>query len=461
VSGRWNMTKQKTHDPSEEATGIISELDSIPVFAKLWPKVKDDLKISGEASSGTELLKLLKMMPEDEVLVRAKNHLRNRDYRELSLWLDILHCATALNRHDALQTGNRFASTDYFEPIPWIWVTGEPNTDRMWTVELILSMCPERSFEQSATLDCEWDDQEFLFDKLFGSYFDPHKPVQEHTPPFVRLDAGFLIFYKAEKLSPMVQKKLIQWREKSLRRAAAGWTAQTNNCENESRSLGNPIILSDPRQEVELTDVAVFFVADRSPWELVDQGLIMRELASGSIHIVIPPLRECPKLIIHWLRDLIIAKPTLTHHVPDPLKYWSKGALELVSSFHWPDNLAGLRCLVDTLFFKGLLRSGKEKITEDQIRAALSEIYGPSSGLTSDHPLQPKSKELASLFTSTDLSPDQSEWIEIFRERYQGRPGAITAMATEYGINRSLLSKTLNAAGINTGKGGRPRKNTR
>ncbi len=47
--------------------------------------------------------------------------------------------------------------------------------------------------------------------------------------------------------------------------------------ENESKvGSGNPIILSDPRQEVELTDVAVFFVADRPPWELVEQGLIMR-----------------------------------------------------------------------------------------------------------------------------------------------------------------------------------------
>ncbi len=118
---------------------------------------------------------------------------------------------------------------------------------------------------------------------------------------------------------------------------------------------------------------------------------------SGSIHIVIPPLRERPKLIIEWLRTFIVEKPTLTGHVSDPLKHWTKGALELVSSFQWPDNLAGLRGLVDTLFFKGVLRSGKEKITEDQVRAALFEMYGPSSHLTSEHPVQAGGSELASL----------------------------------------------------------------
>jgi DNA-binding NtrC family response regulator len=278
----------------------------------------------------------------------------------------------------------------------------------------------------------------------------------------VELNNSFLLFYRAEKMSLNFQKKLVTWKQNgiSLREAAPKPKVPVHKDRAVKKSEKMQKILLW-KEHIDLLEVGLIFVSDRAPWELVEQGVVMRELVSGSVHIPVPPLRECPKLIVSRLRHLIINKPTLNIIDPDPLKYWTKPALDAVSSFHWPDNLAGLKGLVDTLFFKGVLRSGKDQITEDHIRGALWEMYGPASLVTSELPVQTGSNEFELLLRAKEPPPDRSKWIEIFQEKYQGKPGAVSKMARDYGINRSLLSTTLNEAGISTGKGGRPRKEAR
>ncbi len=147
------MTDKSKRGISKEEARRMADLDSIPFFALAWPKIKEVSGVSGEASSFIEAAGLLSSMPEDELREKlCNNFLQDWDYQDVRMLLDVGYSAMAINRHDDLQAGKRFAPTDHFEPIPWIWVTGEPNTDRMRTVQLILLMCPERSVEQSITV---------------------------------------------------------------------------------------------------------------------------------------------------------------------------------------------------------------------------------------------------------------------------------------------------------------------
>ena len=153
----------------------------------------------------------------------------------------------------------------------------------------------------------------------------------------------------------------------------------------------------------------------------------------------------------------------------NPLRFWTPEALALSINHTWPDNLAGLSGFVDNLFDKGILRSHHGRVTGSDVKSVLSECDHSGSRHHSRLPAQAgitlSAFALMGLETTLEDTPEEKperrHWPEIFRQEYQGLPGAVTKMAKDHRISRSLLSKTLNAAGINTGKGGRPRKSQR
>lgn len=448
----------------------ILDLDSIPGMAEIMSAALRNvfgMPDSTNVSNATEWIEQIRKFSAEEFVAKLhKNCIAHHDPNFLSMLTETVYVAAAINRHDDFEAGDRFTTSDHCEQLPWIWITGEPNTDRRKVASLIVSQCPKRSFKNSKLVDCESDDEETVLEYFFGSYFEPVPGNELRSAKIVDLNNSFLLFYKAEKMSPNCQRKLITWRQNGRdRREAPPVQIGTDHQDRSIRKSDDLQKIIWWKEKIDLLEVAPVFISDRAPWELVEQGLVMRELVSGSIHLPVPPLRECPKLIVSRLRQFIVNKSTLSAPVSDPLKYWSKEALDAVCSFHWPDNLAGLRGLVDTLFFKGALRSGEDQITEQQIRGALWEMYGPASLITSQNPVQTGSSDSLWPITTSESRPQRKladisddELKNRWENEFKDSPGGKTLMAKALLVDYRNLCKRLSSLGCTSNALGRPKK---
>lgn len=430
---------------------IVPTEEALQFLSRLLKEYLGTAKLSQSPSFEDLCVKISEAPPEKlKGFLKAMSAFLNDP--SIKIYMNIGMYGQAINRHDHHSHPAKPVDTGAFEMVPWIWITGEPHTDRREYATIMLGFCAER--DHVDIVYCGLGDEKSLLSEIFGST-ESGSAADGHIEGKLRkADMGFLIFFEADKLPKRCQEKLLRWRDNSSIKSIAERQLPIHN---KSGVVG-------AADETELVDAVIIFIADTNPRELVSKGLVLEGLVSGAVKLAVPPLRECLMLIEDKLRSLVVQRAFLRKPNDDPLENWTTEALDLVCGYPWPDNIAGLKALVDTLFYSGALRSSSDVITAKHIEKALENIYGDPSPASSGHPGQAGSTLLdflPAIKEATEPPPGRGEWPRIFQDEFQGKPGAVSKMALKYGINRSMLSTTLNAAGIKTGKGGRPPKATR
>lgn len=325
----------------------------------------------------------------------------------------ILVCAELINNHDQFFE-ERDRSIDEFEPVPWIWITGEEGVGKRHLARVLKSQCRYRD----ALLQIEplfVDDKEALSE----IFVDP-KGDQEGK--FWSAAEGFLVIHEPEGLPKSCLQRLIRWHETGLMR----------KYEN---------------SEFEIADIVFVFVSTRPPQTSNTGRDLIESLQRGVLaYISIPPLRDRREDILPYL-DLFLGKKSQIFlkqefHIAEVLE--QEAILELVN-FDWPDNLRGFQRFIELLIFSGQWELGTKMITGSQARRALRKLYPKLVFPSLRDPKRP-SKRPRKLTREELLNLD---------EELLDKGWTLTDAAKSLGVDKATLSKRRKEEGLPRLKQGR------
>jgi two-component system, NtrC family, nitrogen regulation response regulator NtrX len=327
----------------------------------------------------------------------------------------------AITRHDELNDTHGL-----WEPLPFIWITGEQGVGKRKLVQRIRALC--RTREVFVELDCELKDESEIKLELLGN------KQRSMKGSFWEADAGLLVIYEPQKMSKECQGLLVEWQE-------SGRISYKSGIRN-----------------LEEHDDVVVFVSREDPQEMKRRGLVLPGLVQKAfVRMHIPPLRERPQDMVLLMEYLLRTKGTefagrefSLEQTLEPDVLW------LLVNFHWPSNEDGLRDVFMSLISNYLLADYDHVISVAEIIETLEAQYGSEilRNLTPSFrkgPLPCKQRHSGSKQFSLDE-------IKVFRRLVVDMGWQLDELAQLVGVSRSRMSRMLKTADPSRLPLGRPRK---
>jgi DNA-binding NtrC family response regulator len=325
----------------------------------------------------------------------------------------IADCVKFINNHDQF-FGEQDHSIDEFEPVPWIWITGEEGVGKTYLVRVLKNQCRYR--DTLLRVDGRLLDDKEALSEIFGD------PRGEHEGKLWSAIEGFLVIHEPQGFPTACLQRLIEWHESGL-------------------------IQKYENREIEIADVVLVFVSTSQPQRPRTGGELLECLHRGVLgYINVPPLRDRRADILPHL-ELFLRKKSrifLKQEFRIGEVFEQEAIAELVN-FDWPDNLRGLQRFTELLIFSGQWKLGVTLITASQVRKALRTLYPEwvfpnlrDPGCPSKRPRKLTLKELLNL-----------------DEQLLDKGWTLTDVAKSLGVALSTLSKRRSEEGLPRLKRGR------
>ncbi len=310
-----------------------------------------------KSANAQDVLGLLMTQPEEAIKKLSgvvKDLIAHVPDAPLQQMDQVRTCFENINRRDRRYFEAGRKAPEHFEPLPWVWITGEEGTHRRQAVRLIRDHCLYR--KRIELLDCSVLSEDQVWKALFGKTNSPLlQPGDLSDGKLAKADQGILVIYQAEKLPKPCQNKLVQWRD-FYRLERQGFGGE--------------------REEREAVDVALFFISGQDPEVLVNKEIIDRRLFAGALHIRMPSIREMPETAEFEFRQALERRSDPGSTAGDLESKFSVEAVEALMNFDWSDNTIGIENFIDQLLVSGRASPLAPEIDAADVRAVLAQLYG-------------------------------------------------------------------------------------
>jgi DNA-binding NtrC family response regulator len=339
-------------------------------------------------------------------------------------------CVQAINCHDEYY--DKDDSSDDFEPVPLIWISGEKGVGKRDLVQRITSGCGFR--EYLLKVDCQLNQESKIRSELFGDAPDSFEELKNSREgKFSASDAGLLAVFCPQRLPIDCQRRIDQWQRSGR------------------------MEYDNPYRKDEENGAVVMLVADERPETMVARGAILKSLLHRVLaNIYVLPLRERREDIVLYLKFFLKKKGLVYRNEEFSLESsFEDEALVLLVNHGWPDNLHGLQRFIEHTIYTDLLKSADSRLTVADVRRILSTLDAEefaSEASTEDTPT-------LTVDRSAKGSPHFSrEDIEHLHHEYLVKGYTQSLMAVHLGVHHSTISRRRKKLGLPPLARGRPRK---